>query len=42
MLRYYRGNHDAFRKALDELLAQGFRLGKKEYAKNLTQATLFF
>ena len=35
LLRYYRGSPKDFKEALDELLAQGFRLSKTEYRKIL-------
>lgn len=38
LLRYYRGKKDDFKLALDELLAKGFRLSKKEYEKILKMA----
>ncbi len=38
LLRYYRGHPADFKEALDELLAQGFRLSKAEYQKILVQA----
>jgi len=38
LLRYYRGRSTDFKVALDELLAQGFRLSKIEYQKILEQA----
>lgn len=39
LLRYYHGNPTDFKDALDELLAQGFRLNKEEYVKILEQAS---
>ena len=39
LLRYYYGHPTNFRDALDELLAQGFRLSKEEYTKILKQAS---
>ncbi|NIM13911.1 MAG: DUF3368 domain-containing protein [Candidatus Aminicenantes bacterium] len=38
LLRYYRGRKDDFKLALDELIAKGFRLSKKEYKKFLNMA----
>ncbi|WP_027371171.1 DUF3368 domain-containing protein [Desulfovermiculus halophilus] len=38
LLRYYQGQPADFKEALDELLAQGFRLSKVEYQKILEQA----
>ena len=38
LLRYYQGRSTDFKEALDELLAQGFRLNKIEYQKILEQA----
>lgn len=38
LLRYYQGQPADFKEALDELLAQGFRLSKAEYQKILEQA----
>jgi len=38
LLRYYQGHSADFKEALDELLAQGFRLSKIEYQKILEQA----
>ena len=38
LLRYYRGRKDDFKLALDELIAKGFRLSKKEYEKFLNMA----
>ena len=38
LLRYYQGHSADFKEALDELLAQGFRLSKTEYQKILEQA----
>lgn len=35
LLRYYRGNHEAFAVAFDLLISQGFRLGKNEYERIL-------
>ncbi len=37
MLRYYQGNPAGFKIALDDLMAQGFRLSKAEYRKILDQ-----
>jgi len=37
LLRYYQGYPSEFKEALDELLAQGFRLSKTEYHKILKQ-----
>lgn len=37
LLRYYRGYPASFKDALDELLAQGFRLSKIEYQKIIDQ-----
>jgi len=37
-LRYYKGQPAAFKKALDELLKQGFRLKKEEYERILSLA----
>jgi predicted nucleic acid-binding protein len=37
LLRYYQGKPQEGKKALDELLAQGFRLNKAVYAKILEQ-----
>ena len=31
LLRYYHGNPRAFKQSLDELIANGFRIGKAEY-----------
>lgn len=39
LLRYYHGHPTDFKNALDELLAQGFRLSKEEYVKILEQAS---
>jgi uncharacterized protein len=39
LLRYYQGHPTAFKGALDELLAQGFRLSKKEYVKIIKHAS---
>ena len=39
LLRYYHGHSTDFKDALDELLAQGFRLSKEEYIKILKQAS---
>ena len=33
LLRYFRGKPEAFREALDSLMAQGFRLGHDEYQR---------
>jgi predicted nucleic acid-binding protein len=33
LLRYYRGNPRSFKRALDELMANGFRIGMAEYHK---------
>lgn len=38
LLRYYKGQPDAFKKALDELMEQGFRLKKEEYQRMLILA----
>lgn len=38
LLRYYKGHPVDFKEALDELLAQGFRLSKTEYRKILEMA----
>lgn len=38
LLRYYQGHPAVFKEALDELLAQGFRLSKTEYQKILELA----
>ncbi len=37
LLRYYQGRPSDFKDALDELLAQGFRLNKEEYIEILEQ-----
>jgi predicted nucleic acid-binding protein len=37
LLRYYQGNFQEGKKALDELLAQGFRLSKAAYTKIVEQ-----
>ena len=36
LLRYYRGNPEAFAVAFDMLIAHGFRLGKDEYERILS------
>ena len=38
LLRYYRGDREKLKLALDELIARGFRLSKKEYEKILVQS----
>lgn len=38
MLRYYHGKPADFKVALDELMAQGFRLSRTEYRKIIDQA----
>lgn len=38
LLRYYRGNRESFKQALDELIARGFRLSKKDYERILNRA----
>ena len=38
LLRYYRGDREEFKLVLDELIAKGFRLSKKEYEKILAQS----
>jgi len=38
LLRYYKGDWMGFKLALDELIARGFRLSKKEYERILKQA----
>ncbi len=38
LLRYYKGDKTAFKAALDELIAKGFRLSKAEYARILDMA----
>lgn len=35
LLRYFRANRDEFKMVLDELVAKGFRIGRKEYDKML-------
>lgn len=36
LLRYYKGNKDNFRLALDELVAHGFRISREEYDRVLS------
>jgi predicted nucleic acid-binding protein len=38
LLRYYKGNREDFKLALDELIAKGFRLSEHEYEKFLKMA----
>lgn len=38
LLRYYKGNKEDFKLALDELIAKGFRLSEQEYEKFLIMA----
>lgn len=35
LLRYYKGNQDNFKLALDELVAHGFRISREEYERVL-------